>query len=145
MKMLRIIALLFFCTSCKKEGVLKPYSTVSVKFIEDEDYVFIETTEGNWDKTQKLAMLNAAGYKHERFSLFLPVLNDTGYYPNPTIKNIFFTDGLDFIPFILNSGFIHVSFIDTLTVKGDFRVLLEDNFNGAEIRTIIGNFAINIQ
>ena len=144
MKKLLIITLLFFCISCKKDGALKPYSIVSVKFIEDEDYVFIETTEGCWDKNIKLAPLNAAGYKIERFSLYLPSLTDTGNYPNPTIKNIYFTDGVDFLPFKLNNGFIHVSFIDTLTViRGDFRVSLEDNFNGAEIRTIIGGFAIN--
>lgn len=143
MKKLLLIALLSFCTACKKEGTLKPYSFVQVKFIEDEDYAFIETTEGNWDKNLKLAMLNATGYKNERFGLYLNNLTDTGNYLNPTINNISFTDGVDFIPFKLNNGFIHISHIDTLTVRGNFRVTLEDNFNGAEIRTIIGGFAIN--
>ena len=140
---LPIIALFLSCISCTKDEIPKPYSFVLVKFIESEDYVFIETTEGSWNNNQKLAILNAAGYKFERFSLSLPNLTDTGNYPNPAIKNIFFTDGLDFIPFKLNNGFIHISYIDTLTVKGDFKVTLEDDFNGAETRTVVGEFAIN--
>jgi hypothetical protein len=143
MKKLLIIALVSFCISCKKDGTVKPYSFVSVKFIEDEDYIFIETTEGSWDKSQKIAMLNATGYKNERFGLYLANLTDTGNYLNPSINNISFTDGVDFVPFKLNGGFIHISYIDTLTVRGNFRVILEDNFNGTEIRTIIGGFAIN--
>jgi hypothetical protein len=143
MQKLLIIVLLLFCISCKKDGTVKPYSFVSVKFIEDEDYVFIETTEGSWDKNKKLAELNATGYKNERLSLYLPNLSDTGIYPNPTIKNITYTDGLDFRPFKLNAGFIHIDFIDSLSVRGDFKVLLEDDFNGAETRTVVGSFGIN--
>ncbi|MBX9732608.1 MAG: hypothetical protein K2X37_00990 [Chitinophagaceae bacterium] len=143
MKMMLLIALVSFFISCKKEGTTKPYSFVSVKFIEDEDYIFIETTEGSWNNNQKIAMLNATGYKNERFGLYLTNLRDTGNYLNPSINNISFTDGVDFIPFKLNSGFIHISYIDTLTIRGDFRVTFKDNFNGAEIRTIIGGFAIN--
>ena len=144
MQKLFIILLLLSCISCKKEGTVKPYSIVSVKFIEDEDYVFIETTEGSWDKIQKIAQLNATGYKNERFGLYLDNLLDTGYYPNPSIRNISYTDGYDFVPFKLNGGFIHISYIDSLIVKGDFKVTLEDNFNGAEIRTIIGTFFVTI-
>ena len=124
--------------------MIRPYSVVNVKFIEDEDYVFIELTDGSWDKNVKLAQLNATGYKNERFGLYLENLIDTGYYPNPSIRNIFFTDGMDFLPFRLHSGFIHVSYIDSLSVRGDFKVTLEDDFNGAQIRTIVGGFGINI-
>jgi hypothetical protein len=124
--------------------VVKPYSFVSVKFIEDEDYVFIETTEGIWDKNKKLAQLLATGYKNERFSLNLPNLTDTGNYPNPSIININYNDGLDFQPFKLKTGFINIDFIDSLSVRGDFKVSLEDDFNGAESRTVVGGFGINI-
>lgn len=144
MKKLFIILLLLSCISCKKDSIIKTYSIVSVKFIEDEEYVFIELTEGSWDNNQKLAQLNATGYKNERFGLYLDNLIDTGYYPNLSIRNISYTDGMDFLPFKLNGGYIHISYIDTLTVRGDFKVTLEDNFNGAEIRTIVGGFGINI-
>lgn len=143
MKKMLFIAFVSFFISCKKEGTTKPYSFVSVKFVEDEDYIFIETTEGSWDNTQKIAILNAIGYKNERYGLYLPNLIDTGNYPNPTIRNISFADGVDFLPFKLNGGYIHINYIDTLTVRGSFKATLEDNFNGAEIRTVIGGFAIN--
>lgn len=144
MQRLVTILLMLYCISCSKESVIKPYSVVNVKFIEDEDYVFIEITEGSWDKNVKLAQLNATGYKNERFGLYLENLIDTGYYPNPSIRNISYTDGMDFLPFKLDGGYIHISYIDTLTVRGDFKVTLEDNFNGADIRTIVGGFGINI-
>lgn len=124
--------------------MIRPYSIVNVKFIEDEDYVFIEITEGSWDNNFKLAQLNATGYKNERFGLYLENLVDTGYYPNPSIRNISYDDGIDFLPFKLDGGYIHISYIDTLTVRGDFKVTLEDDFNGAQIRTIVGSFGINI-
>lgn len=123
--------------------MVRPHSIVSAKFIVDEDFIFMETTEGSWDKIPKQAQLNATGYKNERFGLYLDNLTDTGFYPNPAIRNISYTDGLDFIPFKLNGGFIRISYIDSLTVRGDFKVTLEDNFNGAEIRTVVGGFGIN--
>jgi hypothetical protein len=144
MQKLLIILLTLSCISCKKDVVVKPYSFVEVKFIEDEDYVFIETTEGSWAKDQKLAQVLAIGYKNERFSLNLPNLIDTGNYPNPSIINITYNDGLDFQPFKLKSGFIHISFIDSLSVRGDFNVSLEDDFNGADTRTVVGGFGISI-
>lgn len=88
MKKIGAILFLFFCISCKKDGLVKPYSVVNVKFIEDEEYVFMEITEGSWDKVQKLALLDAIGYKLEKFGLYLDNLVDTGYYPNPSIRNI---------------------------------------------------------
>ena len=144
MQKLLIILLLLSCISCKKDGIVKPYSFVSIKFIEDDDYVFIETTEGSWNTNKKLVQLNATGYKNERFGLYLPSLTDTGNYPNPSVTNITYTDGLDFQPFKLKAGFIHISYIDSLSVRGDFNVSLEDNFDGAETRTIVGGFGINI-
>lgn len=143
MQKLLIILFLLSCVSCKKDGTVKPYSFVSIKFIDDEDYVFIETTEGSWDKNNKLAQLNATGYKNERFTLNLPNLTDTGNYLNPSISNISYSDGLDFQPFKVKNGFIHISFIDSVSVRGDFRVSLEDDFNSAEMKTIVGGFGIN--
>ena len=139
-----IILLILSSISCKKDKSVQPYSFVAVKFIEDDDYVFIETATGSWDRNVKLAQLNAIGYKNERFGIYLDNLVDTGNYTNPTIRNISYTDGLDFIPFKLGSGYIHISYIDSSMVRGDFNVTLEDNFNGAEIRTVVGGFGINI-
>lgn len=144
MQRMAIILFIISCISCKKDSVLRPYSVVNVKFIEDEEYVFMETVEGSYDKDLKLAQLNATGYKLERFGLYLNDLTDTGYYSNPSIRNISFTNGLDFLPYRLNSGYIHIIQIDSFSVRGDFKVTLEDDFNGAEIRTIVGGFGINI-
>lgn len=144
MQKLLLILLTLSFISCTKDAVVKPYSFVSVKFIDDEDYVFIETTEGSWDRNIKQAQLNATGYKNERFTLNLRNLTDTGNYPNPSIQNISYNDGFDFQPFKLKAGFIHIISVDSLSVRGDFRVSLEDDFNGAETRTIVGGFGINI-
>lgn len=100
MQKLFIILILLSCNSCEKEGTIEPYSIVSVKFIDDEDYVFIETTEGNWDKIQNMAQLNATGYKYERFGLYLGNLIDTGYYPNPSIRKFLIQMGM--ISFLSN-------------------------------------------
>jgi len=144
MQKLAIILFLFIGISCKKDETVRPYSILSVKFIEDEEYIFIKSVDGSWDKGVKLAQLSASGYKSEWFGLYLPHLSDTGYYPNPTISNIYYFDGLDFMPFKLTGGFIHVSYIDSVTVRGDFKVSFEDDFNGAENRTVLGGFGINI-
>jgi hypothetical protein len=88
MQKLLIILLTLSCISCKKDAVVKPYSFVSVKYIEEDDYVFIETTYGCWDNNQKLAQLNATGYKNKRFNLNLPNLTDTGNYTTPSIITI---------------------------------------------------------
>jgi hypothetical protein len=109
MQKLLIILLTLSCISCKKDAVVKPYSFVSVKYIEEDDYVFIETTYGCWDNNQKLAQLNATGYKNKRFNLNLPNLTDTGNYTTPSIITINYNDGLDFQPFKLKSGFVNIA------------------------------------
>lgn len=116
---------------------------VNVKFIEDEEYIFIENLEASWDINTRVAELSARGYKFEQFNLYMS-LQTTGFYPSPTINNINYTDGLDFIPFKLTDGYINITYIDSITVRGSFQVSLEDNFNGAETRTIVGGFGINI-
>jgi hypothetical protein len=146
---MKILMLLYVCAvlllpSCKKDLTIGPYSILSVRFIEDEEYIFIKTPEASWDFNGSTAKLYARGYKFEQFNLHLSALQTTGFYPTPTIQNISYTDGLDFIPFKVSGGFINITYLDSLTVKGIFQVSLEDNFNGAENRTITGGFGINI-
>ena len=143
MKKVFCIVGLLAVISCGKEENNNFYSLLSVKFIEDEDYIFIKTIDGNWDQTNKLAWLNATGFKHENFQLYLPNLTDTGNYPTPAITNINYSDGLNFMSFKLNYGFIHISKIDSLSLTGDFQVSLASNFNGYVNRIIVGNFGIN--
>ncbi|GAB2832228.1 hypothetical protein [Ferruginibacter profundus] len=143
MKKITIFLVLTCIVSCKKADRTAPYSFVHVKFTEDEDYTFMETTDGAWNKNSKIAQLTATGYKNERFKLFLANLTDTGYYPGLSAANIFYTDGADFISFRLNSGFIHVGYIDSISVKGNFQVSLASNFNSYVNRTITGDFGIN--
>ncbi|HEX6426516.1 MAG TPA: hypothetical protein VF008_02475 [Niastella sp.] len=104
----------------------------------------MENVTGEWNMNMQTAMLTAYSYHYERFRLQLNALHDTGYYPNPTINNIYFTDGLDFDPVALNSGYIHISHLDSIMVAGDFRISLHDEFNGSENKSIVGNFGINV-
>jgi hypothetical protein len=140
-----LILLLFAASACKKTDVIPPHSYVLVKFAEDEEYVMMETTEGHWDSHLKTCSLHATGYKFERFSLLLTNLIDTGYYLHPSVKNLFFTQTTDFIPTKFTSGSIHLSFMDSSSVKGDFQVVLEDSAQGGRQKAITGNFGINIR
>jgi hypothetical protein len=133
-----------FLPFLQKNTMVKLYSFVEVKFIEDENDVFIETIDGSWDKNQKLVQLTATGYKNERFRLNLTNLTDTGNYPNPPIININYNDGLNFQLFKLKAGFIHTTFVDSVSVRGDFKVSLEGDFNGAGSRTVVVGFGISI-
>ncbi|WP_116984136.1 hypothetical protein [Emticicia sp. C21] len=121
---------------------MKPYAYLSMKFIEDEDFVLMERIEGSWLPNKKQASLNAYGFKNERLSIYLPGLIQTGRYPNLTIKNIFYTDGADFNPIKVDSGFLEITQMDSIQIGGTFRVTLEDEYNGIDHRTVIGNFII---
>jgi hypothetical protein len=142
-RLLILIWLCVCCAACNKAETVKPYSYLSVKFVEDEDFVLMEHIEGTWLPNEKQASLNAYGFKNERLNIYLPGLRQTGRYPNLSIDNIFYTDGVDFVPFKVDSGFLEITQLDSSKVGGTFKVVLEDEFNGIEHRTIIGNFIIN--
>jgi hypothetical protein len=131
--------------SCKKEKATQPASSISVKFIDDEDYVSMENTIASWDITHHKASLNALGYKFESCSVNLPNLSDTGYYPHPGFSNIFFTQSIDFVPTGFSGGYIHIASLDASLVKGDFTVTLVDSIQGGLHRTITGAFSIGAQ
>jgi hypothetical protein len=143
MKKLAVIIMLTCFASCKKAEKTTLYSFVQVKYIENEDYVLIETTEGDWNRNTKIARLTATGYNNERFNLLLPQLTDTGYYPAPAASNISYADGANFMSYKFNNGFIYISYIDSLSVMGKFQVSLASDFNGNQNRIIVGNFGIN--
>jgi hypothetical protein len=142
MKRLSYLFLLFVFAACKKEGAGPQASYVSVRFQEEEDYVMMEIVEGSWDNKSGTATLNATGYHFEQFRLSLPHVSDTGNYKNPCGDNIFFTKSADFLPSKLDSGDIHISYVDEYFVKGDFTVLLEDSIHGQIKRMATGNFGI---
>ncbi|GAB3506706.1 hypothetical protein GCM10027442_11220 [Emticicia fontis] len=122
--------------------MVKPYAYLSVKFIEDEDYVLMERIECSWLPDKKQASLNAYGFRNEHFSIYLPDLTQTGRYPNLAIKNIFYSDGSDFNPIKVDSGFLEITQMDSTRIGGTFKVILEDEYNGIEHRMIVGNFVI---
>ena len=142
MKNLPYLLVLIMASACSKQGTGPMASYVSVKFQEEDEYVMMENVEGNWDRKSGNAMLNAMGYHFEQFRLSLPHLLDTGNYKNADGDNIFFSKSTDFIPTKLDSGDIHISYIDESLVKGDFTVLLEDSIHGQKKRMVVGNFGI---
>lgn len=142
-RVLILICLCISCIACHADEAIKPYAYLSMKFIEDEDYVLMERIECQWLPNEKQASLSAYGYKSEKFNIYLPGLMSTGKYPNLTIDNFFYTDGSDFVPFRVDSGYLEITQIDSSKVGGTFSVTLEDKFNGVEHRTIVGNFVIN--
>jgi hypothetical protein len=144
----RFVYISYICClsiGCNKESIPKRYSFLQVKFIDDLYPISIEQIDALWTPAQKTATLTANSYRLERFRLYLNALSDTGYYPRPNIHNIYFTDGLNFDADSLNSGYIHINYLDSNTVSGDFQVSLHDDFNGSENKIIIGNFGINVQ
>lgn len=134
-------------SSCNKTDYIKPRTTIIVKYfgsnVYDDDYnIWFETTTGDWDISTYSAEASASGHKFEHFSVYLPNLKDTGYYLSPSINNISFTDGLDFRPKKLRDGYIQIRHYDSVSVIGTFNVSLEDDFNGAEVQRIEGQFII---
>lgn len=144
MKILTIIAILFwsFLSACTKEGEHRPYTLLNVKFLGDEEDIRMETVQGDWNFINHTATITATGYKFESFFLNLPQVLNTGIYQNISIDNISLSDGLDFLPLRLTDGSITITYLDSVTLRAEFRISLEDEFNGAENRTIVGGFSI---
>ncbi len=138
--------LLLFCCiwfiSCNKDRSANLASSVSVKFIEDPYPVSIQDVQSAWDPASGTGYLTADGFSHNRFMLSLQNVHDTGNIKLPGIKNIFYTDGLNFSPDSLYDGYIHVASVADDHVNGNFRVALQDHYNGSEMRVLEGSFMI---
>ncbi len=143
MRVVCYILIILIIGACKQDYSFKPYSIVSVKFVGDESDIPMETINSKWFYSTKVVEIMASGYRFEQFQLYLPNVIETGNYSNIKINNISFTDGVDFVPYKLQSGFIHINHIDSVSVSGYFKISLEDDFNGAETRDIEGAFSIN--
>lgn len=128
---------------CSKDTIMRPYALVAVKFVGDEDYIGKEKVEGNWDITTHIVSLHAEGYQFQIFDLYLPAVIAIGKYGPITIHNISLSDGLDFRPIRLAEGEINISLLDSTLIQGDFTASLQDEFNGAEERSIKGFFEIH--
>jgi hypothetical protein len=142
----RLIYLLIgipFLFSCNKDSLIKVNSFLNVRFDYDIYSISIKELNSTWSLHDQTAEIIASGYGFERFRLHIDALQDTGYFTNLSIDNIYFTDGLDFDPRSVNSGFIHISQLDSNKIRGDFKVSLHDEFNGAENKIIIGEFGIS--
>ncbi len=143
MRVVCYILIILITGSCKQDYAFKPYSIISVKFVGDEADIPMETINSKWSYNTKVIETTASGYKFEQFQLYLSNVTHIGNYQNLTLNNISLTDGVDFVPYKLQSGFIHINHIDSVSVSGYFRISLEDDFNGAETREIEGAFGIN--
>ncbi len=141
-KLLGMLWLCLCCIACQTDNIIKPYSYLNIKFIEDEDYIMLERIEGSWENEK--AHLEAFGYKNEHFHLDLSPITVEGRFTDLSINNIYFNDGADFTPSRLDSGFIEISNVNATQVGGSFRVVLENHFNGIQQRTLEGKFLINI-
>jgi hypothetical protein len=130
------------CAACTRTETIKPFAYLSIKFVEDEEYVLMERIECIWEPDKKEAHLTAYGFKNERLTIDLPDLKQTGRYTDLSIKNFFYTDGVDFMPVRVDSGFIDITQMDASQIGGSFSVTLEDEYNGVEHRTVTGNFVI---
>jgi hypothetical protein len=93
-----IVSFLFFTSACTKEGLHRPYSYISARFLGDEEDIQMETLVGEWDFITHTATLNAKGYKFATFGLYLSLVNNLGSYTSIAIGNISLSDGLDFVP-----------------------------------------------
>ena len=132
------------CTCCNKDDSIKRYSYLQVRFEYDVYPIPIERINGSWNYNSHTAELTATGYKNERFRLQLHAVVDTGNVQSPSISDIFFTDGLDFVPDSVNRGYVHIAYLDTTMISGDFKVSFHDDFNGTENKIVVGKFGINI-
>jgi hypothetical protein len=125
--------------SCGKTSST-PASLLNIKQEGDQDYLPVENITGSWDK--ETASLCCTGTKLETFRLKL-IKPSPGIYPEPGINNFYFSDGVDFKPIVLESGSINIISVSEQEVRGEFNVVLHDEFNGAESRTFSGYFSIS--
>jgi hypothetical protein len=128
--------------ACKKTASVKPHSYVYVRLAGNEEYSYMEDVEGSVREGR--AELHSNGTHNEQFALRLAGIKDTGNILNPGLDNLYFSNGDDFFPMRFVSGSIHISYADSVTVLGDFNVVLEDDYNGADTKTVTGSFGINV-
>lgn len=134
--------LLLSLAACRKAGNVKPHSYVYVRVGNSDEYSYMEDVEGRMKGG--MAELHSNGYYNEQFSLRLPNIKDTGDFSSPGLDNIYFSNGDDFYPVRFVHGNIHISYVDSVTVLGDFSVVLEDEYNGPDTKTVTGSFGINV-
>ena len=129
-------------TNCSKDDISKPYSTLNLRVEGYEEDIRWESVAGTWNISTGKVTLDASSYYFDHFTLCLLNIIDTGFVPNIDVTKFYYIDGLDFFPDTLTSGYIRITYFDTSTVKGEFRICLGDDFNGAENNTVIGGFTI---
>lgn len=107
-----------------------------------EEDIRWESVAGTWNNSAGKVTLDASSYYFDHCTLYLLSIIDTGFVPDIDVTNFYYTDGLDFLPDTLTSGYIRITYLDTSTISGEFRVSFDDDFNGAENKTVIGGFTI---
>ena len=142
-RLIYALTLICFLCHCRKQAPIKDGSFLDI-VPEDEIYpVNFEKMYTTWNYQDHLATIQADGYHFEHFRLHLENVPDTGFYLNPGIQTISFSEGPDFIPDQTNQGFIHISRMDAGSISGDFIISLHNDFNEVENKTIRGKFRIN--
>jgi hypothetical protein len=116
--------------NCSKDGIFKPYSVLNIRMEGYEEDIRWESVAGTWNKSTGKVTLDASSYYFDHCTLYLLGIIDTGFVPNIGVTNFYYTDGLDFLPDTLTSGYIRITYLDTSTISGEFRVSLGDDFNG---------------
>jgi hypothetical protein len=142
-RLINLLTVILFIVGCSKDASMREHSFLQVRFEDDMYPIDIEEMNATWSLHNQTAEMLATGYRFERFRLHLSAVHDTGNVVNPGIENIFFTDGLDFVPDSVNAGFIHISQLDSNRISGDFKVSMHDDFNGSENKIVVGQFRIN--
>ncbi|MCA0398826.1 MAG: hypothetical protein LCH51_15605 [Bacteroidetes bacterium] len=130
-------------TNCSKDDIFKPYSILNLRIEGYEEDLRWESVAGTWNKSTGKITLDASSYFFDHCTIYLLNIIDTGFVPNIDVTNFYYTDGLDFLPDTLTSGYIRITYFDTSIVSGEFRVSLGDDFNGVENKAVFGGFTIN--
>ena len=128
--------------SCEKERTTDHRSSIYVKYTDADNYLLIEDIIANWQPAEGTVSVMAEGIDHEMLKLYLHSVKQPGAIGNLSIKNIHFTDGLDFDATRFVDGSIHISSLNTEAISGEFHVSLEDDLYGRETRSLEGSFRI---
>lgn len=136
------LLMILLLASCGKERATDHRSSIHVKYADEDSYLVIEDIVANWQPADGTASLMAESIDHEMIKLYLHPVTQPGNIGNLSIKNIHFTDGLDFDATRFVDGSIHISSLSTEALTGEFTVSLEDDLYGKETRSIEGSFRI---
>jgi hypothetical protein len=129
-------------TTCSKDHVLRPYSYLYLRVEGHDEDIWWDAVTGQWTSNNGTLEMEGEGIYFDQFRLRLKDIIATGDVKNLTVKNIYYSDGLDFRPSAVESGYVRIVEMDSDNIRGQFRIYFENDYNNVTSKTVSGNFGV---